>query len=53
VLRALQLAGVVGVTARMLDVETVAAIEDFAGDGLLVGEGLEDVEVLRMAGVSE
>jgi sulfate adenylyltransferase large subunit len=53
VLRALQLAGVVGVTARVLDVEIVAAIEDFAGDGLLVGEGLEDVEVLRMAGVSE
>ncbi|MEO6982916.1 MAG: sulfate adenylyltransferase subunit CysN [Edaphobacter sp.] len=53
VLRALQLAGVVAVSARVLDGEIMAAIEEFVEDGLVVGEGLEDVEVLRLAGVGE
>ncbi len=47
VARALQLAGVVAVTARRLDAATVAAIERFAGDDLVLGEGLDDAEVLR------
>lgn len=47
VVRALQLAGVVAVTARRLDAATVAAIETFAGDDLVLGEGLDDAEVLR------
>lgn len=52
VVRALQLAGVIAVSARALDAAAVAAIEDFAGE-LVVGDGLDDGEVLRMVGVSE
>jgi bifunctional enzyme CysN/CysC/sulfate adenylyltransferase subunit 1 len=51
--RALQLAGVIAVTARVLDKSTVAAIESFAEGDLVLGEGLEDGEVLRIVGVSE
>lgn len=47
VVRALQLAGVVAVTARSLDGATLAAIENFAGDDLVLGDGLDDAEVLR------
>jgi len=53
VVRALQLAGVVAVSARTLDQATVAAIEAFAGDDLIHGEGVDDAEILRLAGVSE
>ena len=53
VVRALQLAGVVAVSARALDREVLAAIEGFAGDDLIDGSGRDDAEVLRLAGVSE
>jgi sulfate adenylyltransferase large subunit len=53
VVRALQLAGVVAVSARTLDREIVAAIEAFAGADLIDGAGRDDAEVLRLAGVSE
>jgi len=51
--RALQLAGVVAVTARPLDVNALARIEGFAEDGVLLGEGRDADEILRLAGVSE
>jgi sulfate adenylyltransferase large subunit len=51
--RALQMAGVVAVTARALDVEILAAVEGFAEDGVLLGEGLDEAAVLRLAGVRE
>jgi bifunctional enzyme CysN/CysC/sulfate adenylyltransferase subunit 1 len=51
--RALQLAGVVAVTARSLDVDALARIEGFAEDGVLLGEGRDADEILRLAGVSE
>jgi bifunctional enzyme CysN/CysC/sulfate adenylyltransferase subunit 1 len=51
--RALQLAGVVAVTARTLNVDTLAQIEDFAEDGVLLGEGRDADEILRLAGASE
>jgi bifunctional enzyme CysN/CysC/sulfate adenylyltransferase subunit 1 len=51
--RALQLAGVVAVTARALDVDALARIESFAEDGVLLGEGRDADEILRLAGVSE
>ncbi|MEO6816640.1 MAG: sulfate adenylyltransferase subunit CysN [Edaphobacter sp.] len=51
--RALQLAGVIAVTARSLDVDTLARIEGFAEDGVLLGEGRDADEILRLAGVSE
>ena len=51
--RALQLAGVVAVTARSLDVDALAGIEGFAEDGVLLGEGRDADEILRLAGVSE
>jgi sulfate adenylyltransferase large subunit len=51
--RALQLAGVVAVTARSLDVDSLARIEGFAEDGVLLGEGRDADEILRLAGVSE
>jgi len=47
VVRALQLAGVVAVSTRKLDAATVAAIEGFAGDDLVLGEALEEAEILR------
>ena len=51
--RALQLAGVVAVTARALDVDSLARIEGFAEDGVLLGEGRDADEILRLAGVTE
>jgi bifunctional enzyme CysN/CysC/sulfate adenylyltransferase subunit 1 len=51
--RALHLAGVVAVTARTLNVDTLAQIEDFAEDGVLLGEGRDADEILRLAGASE
>jgi bifunctional enzyme CysN/CysC/sulfate adenylyltransferase subunit 1 len=51
--RALQLAGVIAVTARSLDVDALAQIEGFAEDGVLLGEGRDVDEILRLAGVSE
>lgn len=51
--RALQLAGVVAVTARSLDVDALARIEGFAEDGVLLGEGRDADEILRLVGVSE
>jgi bifunctional enzyme CysN/CysC/sulfate adenylyltransferase subunit 1 len=51
--RALQLAGVIAVTARSLDVDALARIEGFAKDGVLLGEGRDAEEILRLAGVSE
>lgn len=53
VVRALQLAGVVAVSARELDAEILAKIESFAEGGLVIGEEMDESEVLRMAGVSE
>jgi len=53
VVRALQLAGVIAVSARVLDRGVLTAIEGFAGDDLVDGAGLDDAEVLRLAGVSE
>jgi bifunctional enzyme CysN/CysC/sulfate adenylyltransferase subunit 1 len=53
VVRALQLAGVIAVTARQLDVDALARIEGFAEDGVLLGEGRDADEILRLAGVSE
>jgi bifunctional enzyme CysN/CysC/sulfate adenylyltransferase subunit 1 len=51
--RALQLAGVVAVTARALDVDALARIEGFAEDGVLLGEGRDADEILRLAGGAE
>jgi bifunctional enzyme CysN/CysC/sulfate adenylyltransferase subunit 1 len=49
VVRALQLAGVVAVSARVLDAGTLAQIESFAEGGVVFDED----EVLRLAGVKE
>lgn len=53
VVRALQLAGVVAVSARPLDVDALAQIERFADDGVVLGEGRDEDEILRLAGVAE
>jgi bifunctional enzyme CysN/CysC/sulfate adenylyltransferase subunit 1 len=57
VVRALELAGVTAITARLLSAERLAevvrAVEGFAYGAVVVGEGLDDDEVLRLAGVSE
>jgi bifunctional enzyme CysN/CysC/sulfate adenylyltransferase subunit 1 len=57
VVRALELAGVTAVTARLLSVERLAevvrAVEGFAEGAVVVGEGLDDEEILRLAGASE
>ncbi len=53
VVRALQLAGVIAVTGRALNVDLLAKMEGFAEDGVLLGEGLDDAGVLRLVGVSE
>jgi bifunctional enzyme CysN/CysC/sulfate adenylyltransferase subunit 1 len=57
VIRALHLAGVTAISAQTIaaDVlsETVRAVEAFADGGVLLGEGLGDDEILRLAGVSE
>ena len=53
VVRALQLAGVIAVSARSVDADVLGQIDAFIEGGLLTGEGLDDDEVLRLAGVSE
>jgi bifunctional enzyme CysN/CysC/sulfate adenylyltransferase subunit 1 len=57
VVRALELAGVTAVTSRLLSVEQLAevvrAVEGFAESAVVVGEGLGDDEVLRLAGANE
>jgi sulfate adenylyltransferase large subunit len=53
VVRALQLAGVVAVSARALDLSVLAQVESFAEGGLVLGDGLDDDEVLRLAGVTK
>jgi len=49
VVRALQLAGVAAVSARVLDAAILAGIEGFAEGGVVTDEG----EILRLAGVRE
>ena len=49
VVRALQLAGVAAVSARVLDAAILAEIEGFAEGGVVADEG----EILRLAGVRE
>jgi sulfate adenylyltransferase large subunit len=53
VVRALQLAGVVAVSARELGGEVLGEIEDFAGGGVISGEGLSDSEILELVGGGE
>jgi bifunctional enzyme CysN/CysC/sulfate adenylyltransferase subunit 1 len=57
VVRALELAGVTAVTSRLLSVERLAevvrAVEGFAESAVVVGEGLDDDDVLRLAGANE
>jgi sulfate adenylyltransferase large subunit len=57
VVRALGLAGVTAITARSFTVEKLAelvrAIEGFAEGAVVVGEGLDEDEVLRLVGVQE
>ena len=53
VVRALQLAGVVAVSARVLDESVLAQLESFAKKGLVVGDVLDEDEILRLAGVTE
>jgi bifunctional enzyme CysN/CysC/sulfate adenylyltransferase subunit 1 len=57
VVRALELAGVTAVTSRLLSVEQLAevvrAVEGFAESAVVVGEGLDDDDVLRLAGANE
>ncbi|RSL15776.1 bifunctional enzyme CysN/CysC/sulfate adenylyltransferase subunit 1 [Edaphobacter aggregans] len=53
VVRALQLAGVVAVSARVLSESVLVQVEGFANKGLVVGDGLGDEEILRLAGVTE
>ena len=50
VVRGLQLAGVVAVSARVLDESVLSRVESFAKKGLVVGDGLEDDEILRLVG---
>ena len=55
--RALHLAGVTAISARIVAADVAAAIEQaveaFADGAVLTGEGLSDDEVLRQAGVKE
>lgn len=53
VVRALQLAGVIAISTRVVNPEVLAQIESFAESGVVLGEGLKDDEVLRLAGVRE
>lgn len=57
VVRALGLAGVTAVTARALSAERLAELvrdtESFADGAVVVGDGLDEDEVLRLAGVRE
>jgi bifunctional enzyme CysN/CysC/sulfate adenylyltransferase subunit 1 len=55
VVRALEIAGVTAITARELSTEAlgnvVRATETFAEGAVVVGEGLDEDEILRLAGV--
>ena len=53
VIRALQLAGVVAISARVLDESVLAQLETYANKGLVLGDGLDEDEILRLAGVTE
>ena len=53
VIRALQLARVVAISARVLDESVLAQLESYANKGLVVGDGLDEDEILRLAGVTE
>ena len=57
VVRALGLAGVTAITARVLNsqrlAEVVRAVEGFAEGAVVVGDGLDESEILRLAGVRE
>jgi hypothetical protein len=53
VVRAFQLAGVMAVSARVLDESVLAQLESFAKKGLVLGDGLDEDEILRLAGVTE
>jgi bifunctional enzyme CysN/CysC/sulfate adenylyltransferase subunit 1 len=53
VVRALQLAGVVAVSARSVDADILDQIDAFIEGGLLTGEGMSDDEVLRLAGAGK
>jgi bifunctional enzyme CysN/CysC/sulfate adenylyltransferase subunit 1 len=55
VVRALDMADVTAITARQLDAavlaDLVAATQEFAEGGVVVGDGLAEEEILRLAGV--
>jgi sulfate adenylyltransferase large subunit len=55
VVRALELAGVTAISSRTLSAERLAevtgSVKDFAESAIVSGEGLDDEEVLRLAGV--
>jgi bifunctional enzyme CysN/CysC/sulfate adenylyltransferase subunit 1 len=55
VVRALDMAGVTAITARKLPADALAdvarSVREFAGGNVVVGDGLEDDEILRLAGV--
>jgi len=55
--RALHLAGVTAISARTIAAdalaETVQAVEAFADGGVLLGDGLGESEILRLAGVKK
>lgn len=57
VVRALQLAGVTAITARLLSAEAlgsvVRSVESFADGNVVLGEGLSDSEVLKLIGVKQ
>jgi bifunctional enzyme CysN/CysC/sulfate adenylyltransferase subunit 1 len=53
VVRALQLAGVIAVSARSVDADILDQIDTFIEGGLLTGEGMSDDEVLRLAGAGK
>jgi bifunctional enzyme CysN/CysC/sulfate adenylyltransferase subunit 1 len=51
VVRLLQNAGVVAISALSLSGDTLAKIANFAEGGIVNGDGLDDDEILRLAGV--
>jgi bifunctional enzyme CysN/CysC/sulfate adenylyltransferase subunit 1 len=57
VVRALGLASVTAITARSLTIEKLAElvrdVEGFAEGAVVMGEGLDEDEVLRLVGVQE
>jgi bifunctional enzyme CysN/CysC/sulfate adenylyltransferase subunit 1 len=51
VVRALDIAGVTAITARQLAADVVHATQEFAEGEVVIGDGLEEDEILRLAGV--